>query len=85
MNADNRARVRHCGELSYGDVVDAWHNGRLYHHGRVTKTYPGMGLFWILDARTGTRRLLDVDALEIIRAQSPAQPPARSGPESPLT
>lgn len=84
MNEDNRSKVRDCGELSYGDEVDAWHNGRLYHHGRVTQTYPGMGLFWILDARTGARRLLDVDALDIIR-QLPAHRPTRSGPESPIT
>lgn len=84
MNEDSRSKVRDCRELAYGDEVDAWHNGRLYHQGRVTETYPGMGLFWILDARTGTRRLLDVEALDIIR-HDPAHRRVRSGPESPFT
>lgn len=71
MNYDSRSRVRDCRELSYGDDVEAWNNGRLHHHGKVIETYPSMGLFWILDARTGTRRLLDVEALDIVR-QLPA-------------
>lgn len=67
MNPDSRSRVRDCRDLSYGDDVDAWHNGKLYHRGRVIQTYPSMGMFWILDARTGIRRLLDVDAWDIVR------------------
>jgi hypothetical protein len=80
MNQYSRSRVRDCGELSYGDEVDAWHNGRLHHHGRVIETYPSMGMFWILDARTGTRRLLDVEALDIVR-QLPASQSAASNSE----
>lgn len=79
MNENRGSRISDCGELSFGDEVDAWHHGRLYHHGRVMQTYPGMGLFWILDARTGTRRLLDMEELDIVRWLPAA---VRSGPES---
>ena len=64
---DNGAAVTTCTELSVGDDIEAWHNGRLFHRGRVTQTVPLMELFWILDSRTGARKLLDVEALEIIR------------------
>jgi hypothetical protein len=35
----------------------------------VTDVVPKLDLFWILDARTGTRRLLDPEALEIIKRE----------------
>ena len=66
--------VRTCGELAAGDEIEAWHNGKLVHRGRVTQTIPLMELFWILDARTGARKLLDIEALEIVR-RSPAPGP----------
>lgn len=59
--------IRTCGELAAGDEIEAWHNGKLFYRGRVTQTIPLMELFWILDARTGARKLLDVEALEIVR------------------
>lgn len=59
--------IRSCAQLATGDEVEAWHNGKLFHRGRVTQTIPLMELFWILDARTGARKLLDVEALEIVR------------------
>lgn len=55
------------GRLQAGDYIEAWHNGKLFHQGRVTDVVPKLDLFWILDARTGTRRLLDPEALEIIK------------------
>ena len=55
--------------LQAGDYIEAWHNGKLFHQGRVTDVVPKLDLFWILDARTGTRRLLDPEALEIIRRE----------------
>jgi len=63
----NGTTIRTCGELAAGDHIEAWHNGKLFHRGRVTQTIPLMELFWILDARTGTRKLLDVEALDIVR------------------
>jgi hypothetical protein len=58
--------------LQPGDHIEAWHNGKLFHQGRVTDVVPKLDLFWILDARTGTRRLLDPEALEIVRVESTA-------------
>lgn len=55
------------GGLQPGDHIEAWHNGKLFHQGRVTDVVPQLDLFWILDARTGTRRLLDPEALDIVR------------------
>lgn len=52
-------------ELRIGDQIEAWHRGRLFHKGRVTDVVPALELFWILDARTGARKLLDPEALEI--------------------
>jgi hypothetical protein len=78
MDVDDTA-IRTCGELAVGDEIEAWHNGKLFHRGRVTQTVPLMELLWILDSRTGARKLLDVEALEIVRC-APA-----SGPGSGLT
>jgi hypothetical protein len=64
-----RAERVSTGRLQPGDHIEAWHNGKLFHQGRVTDVVPQLDLFWILDARTGTRRLLDPEALEIIRMQ----------------
>ncbi len=52
-----------------GDHIEAWHNGKLFHKGRVTDVVRSLDLIRILDARTGTRKLLDPDALEIIRVR----------------
>lgn len=62
------------GQLRIGDEIEAWHNGKLYHRGRVTDVVPALELFWILDSRTGTRKLLDPEALEIRPVAFPAKP-----------
>ena len=67
--------------LQPGDHIEAWHNGKLFHQGRVTDVVPHLDLFWILDARTGARRLLDPEALEIIRLQ-PAPGPGGDAPHN---
>jgi hypothetical protein len=64
-----RAERVNTGRLEPGDYIEAWHNGKLFHQGRVTDVVPQLDLFWILDARTGTRRLLDPEALEIVRVE----------------
>jgi hypothetical protein len=61
--------IRTSSELSVGEEIEAWHKGRLFHRGRVTETIPTTDLFWIVDSRTGARKLLDVEALEIVRAE----------------
>jgi hypothetical protein len=73
----------HTVQLQTGDYIEAWHNGKLFHRGRVTDVVPKLDLFWILDARTGTRRLLDPEALVIIRVAEPASwsPGGTASPE----
>jgi hypothetical protein len=60
-------------QLYIGDYIEAWHKGRLFHRGRVTHLVPALDLFWILDARTGTRRLLDPEALDIVLVEAPPE------------
>ena len=55
-----------------GDHIEAWHNGKLFHRGEVIRTVAATDLFWILDERTGTRRLIDAEALVILRVAAPA-------------
>jgi hypothetical protein len=62
--------VRSGAELAVGDEIEAWHRGRLAHRGAVSSTLPDIGLFWIIDARTGTRRLLDLEQLSVRRLQT---------------
>lgn len=69
-------------QLRIGDQIEAWHRGRLFHRGRVTDVVPHLELFWILDARTGTRKLLDPEALEIRHVEAPAVPAAQVKPEA---
>jgi hypothetical protein len=35
--------------------------------GTVTETVPVLGMFWILEAGTGTRKLLDPRAVHVVR------------------
>jgi hypothetical protein len=72
--------IRTCEALANGDEIEAWQNGRLLHSGRVIQTLPSMGMFWILCARTGARKLVDLEASEIIRV-APLLDPAPAGPE----
>ncbi len=56
-----------CAELSAGEVIEAWHRDRLVHRGTVSSTLEEIDLFWIIDSRTGARRLLDLEQLSIKR------------------
>ena len=71
MDVDEARQIRSSAELNVGDEIEAWHNGKLFHRGPVTQTVTGVDLFWILDARTGTRRLIDAEALVILRPADP--------------
>ncbi|CAI3804661.1 hypothetical protein [Pseudarthrobacter sp. MM222] len=73
MAAEEARRVQSSAELSVGDEIEAWHNGKLFHRGRVNQTVASMDLFWIVDSRTGARRLIDVEALVILRTSGPAE------------
>ena len=59
--------VRDLRDLLVGDMIEAWHDGRRYNRGKVLQTVPSMGMFWILDTGSGTRKLVDFDALLIRR------------------
>lgn len=67
MAAGEEQTIKAADALSAGDEIEAWHNGRLFHRGTVLRVLPSVGLFWIRDRRTGTRRLLDLDALDVVR------------------
>lgn len=67
MAADEELEVRSCAELNVGDDIEAWHRGRLVHRGTVSSTFEQIDLFWIIDARTGARRLLDLEQLRVRR------------------
>jgi hypothetical protein len=71
MDVEEARHIRRSSELNVGDEIEAWHNGKLFHRGTVTQTVTAVDLFWILDSRTGTRRLIDAEALVILRAPDP--------------
>lgn len=81
MAAEVERQVQSSGDLSVGDQVEAWHNGKLFHRGKVIRTVADTDLFWILDEGTGNRRLIDAEALVIVRA---AAPRAEDGSQAPL-
>jgi hypothetical protein len=67
VNDDVTREVQSSAELAIGDQVEAWHRGRLAHQGTVSSTFEDIDLVWITDARTGTRRLLDLEQLSVRR------------------
>ncbi|WP_284986855.1 hypothetical protein [Arthrobacter sp. fls2-241-R2A-172] len=66
--------------LNAGEYVEAWHNGRLYHRGTVVKTVAGTELFWLQD-ETGSRRLLDMESMEIVTVDEPVGAATAQEPE----
>ena len=65
--------VQDLADLAVGDTVEAWHEGRRYNHGKVLQTLPSMGMFWILDTGSGTRKLVDFESL-LVRRLSVEEP-----------
>jgi hypothetical protein len=76
MAPDRNRVIRACSDLVPGTEIEAWDHGELVHCGRVSQTVPSMGMVWIIDARNGTRRLLDVDALDVVRLDESFESPA---------
>ena len=70
MIEQDMLEVRSGAQLAVGDEIEAWHRGRLAHRGTVSSTFRDIDLFWIIDARTGTRRLLDLEQLSVRRVQT---------------
>ncbi|MFP5367813.1 MAG: hypothetical protein ACLGIS_13395 [Actinomycetes bacterium] len=59
--------VRNVADLAVGDIIEAWHDGRCHYRGKVLHTVQSMGMFWILDSGSGTRKLVDFEALLVSR------------------
>ena len=73
--ADEQANgiVRDLNDLVVGDMIEAWHQGRRYNRGKVLQTVPSMGMFWILDTGSGTRKLVDFESLLVRRLPEECQ------------
>jgi hypothetical protein len=56
-----------CDELEPVDAIEAFYKNTLVHRGPVTEIAPERGLFWILDTLTGSRRLLEISELSVVR------------------
>jgi hypothetical protein len=82
MGEDMDLQVRSLAELAPGEEIEAWHRGRLAHRGKVVSTLDGIDLFWIIDSRTGARRLLDLEQLSV-RRLTPRKPRAAVGKPGP--
>lgn len=67
MISNDQAVIGSCDELAAGDAIEAFYGNTLVHRGPVTETALDQGLVWILDTLTGSRRLLDISELEIVR------------------
>ena len=84
MTATQSSLIRSCTELSYGDEIEAWRLGKLLHRGKVSYPLPSVEMFWIICSRTGTRKLVDMEAAAIRRIPAapgdprPATPPPPS-------
>jgi hypothetical protein len=77
-------RILDCRSLSPGDIIEARYNGQLYYVGTVTETVPVLGMFWILEAGTGTRKLLDPLALHVVRRTAADTGGSATGGPSPI-
>ena len=53
--------------LSIGDDIEAWRDGALLDRGRVSRTLSSVEMVWIVSARTGALKLVDLAAADIIR------------------
>ena len=71
MTRYDRRTVGSCRELASGDAIEAFYEDTLMHRGPVTGTVPDYGLFWILDTVTGSRCLIDIFELDIVRIPPP--------------
>lgn len=61
------ALIRSNSELTSGQFVEAYYKGTLVHRGQVTDIAPDQELFWMMDALTGYRKLVDIAEVEVVR------------------
>lgn len=66
--------VRSGAELSIGDHVEVRRDRWLLYRGQVLAVVPALELFWILDARTRTRQLVDLAMLSVLHCPVSAVP-----------
>ncbi len=85
MTATQSSLIRSCTELSYGDEIEAWRPGELLHRGRVSHTLPSVEMFWIICSRTGTRKLVDMEAVAILRIPAAPRDARSAAPPSSST
>ena len=84
MVATQSSPIRSCSDISYGDEIEAWRYGKLLYQGRVSYPLPSVEMFWIICSRTGTRKLVDMEASAVLRMPAAprdarsAAPPASS-------
>lgn len=64
-------RVNSTSELCPGAWISATYKGTMVHLGQVTDITPNQDLFWIMDALTGSRRLLDLAEFGVTRIAAP--------------
>jgi hypothetical protein len=58
--------IRRHGGLRVGDTIESWRGGRLEAAGTVSRTLPSVAMAWIVCARTGTLKLVDQQAADIV-------------------
>ncbi|MFE7629000.1 hypothetical protein [Kocuria sp. NPDC057446] len=57
------------GELRPGEQVEAHRGAVLHHRGVVEETVPHLGVVWIRDISTGTRKMLSHDDVVLRRCR----------------
>lgn len=64
-----RLKSGSCRALTLGDHVEAVYDGAPRDRGPVVEIHSTLELFWILDPDSGTRKLLDVEAMTTRRVR----------------
>ncbi|NVM95803.1 hypothetical protein [Arthrobacter wenxiniae] len=54
-------------ELHTGEYIEAWRGGRLLDAGTVSRMLPSVSMAWIVCARTGTLKLVDLETTVVVR------------------
>jgi hypothetical protein len=53
--------------LQHGDLVDLHSEGKLHFSGYLDDAMPELHILWILEARTGERKMVSTDEYRIVR------------------
>lgn len=74
INVSSPVQILTVEQLQPGDEIEARRNQTVYHRGPVQELMPALGVVWILDSRTGTRKLLEVAEWNMWLVTSPRRP-----------